>query len=298
MTFVTFETFVISPLLLLAALLVPAAATADITVDAPSSLAAAAERVRAVDLERLDAALMRAGLTRPAQVQITLIPEDDPRAAQVPRWIVGLALGGRDIVIFPGRVLSYPYDSLESVVRHEIAHLALTTRAGSNDLPRWFHEGVAISVDAGWSVSAQVRLVAAMFDDPGTAQLRRLFASDSESGARQAYLLSAVLIEDLRKRHGAGVPGAIAARIAAGAPFDAAFHEETGETPDAAAARAWRAYRQWTAWLPAITGASAMWAVILLIAFAAYATRMRRRVLRRKQWDEEETVSPPDDPIP
>ncbi|MBW3574889.1 MAG: HDIG domain-containing protein [Actinobacteria bacterium] len=56
---------------------------------------------------------------------------------------------------------------------------------------------------------------------------------------------------------------------------------ETGETPDAAAARAWAGYRPWTTWIPAITGASAMWALILIVAFFAYATQMRRRHRRR-----------------
>ena len=70
----------------------------------------------------------------------------------MPDWIAGLAFGDRDI--FPVRVLSYPYDSIESVVRHEVVHLALNARAGRGELPRWFHEGVATSVDAGGSDDA------------------------------------------------------------------------------------------------------------------------------------------------
>ena len=268
---------------------------AEITIDAPPSLASAADRIRAVDRSGLADALTRAGLALPPDIHITLIADDDARAQSVPQWIVGLALGDRDIVIFPQRVLSYPYDSLDSVVRHEITHLALNRRADNQPLPRWFHEGVAVSVDAGWSVGAQVRLLAAMLDGPDTAQLGRLFSSPSESATRQAYLLAAVLVEDLRTRHGADAPGAIAARLATGAPFAVAFQQETGETPDAAAARAWGAYRRWTAWLPAITSASALWALILVIAFAAYATRLRRRFRRRRQWDEEDEIAAPFD---
>ena len=44
---------------------------------------------------------------------------------------------------------------------------------------------------------------------------------------------------------------------------------------------------RWTEWLPAMTSASAMWALILVLAFVAYATRMRRRSLRRQQWEDE-----------
>ena len=55
----------------------------------------------------------------------------------------------RTIVVFPARAGAYPYDSLESVVWHEVVHLALSAPAG-NQSPRWFHEGVAMSVDKGY----------------------------------------------------------------------------------------------------------------------------------------------------
>jgi hypothetical protein len=281
----------VCPLRLAAALAVlclwPARVTAQLVVEAPPTLAATADRVRAIDLDRLGGDLQRAGLALPGDIRIELIPDDDPRANGVPRWVVGLALGQRDIVILPDRVLAYPYDSLESVVRHEVAHLALNVRSGGGALPRWFHEGVAISVDAGWSLSAQVRLVAALLESPDTARLGRLFTSDSEGALRRAYLLSAVLVEDLRRRHGADLPGRVAA-AAADRSFDEAFRAQTGYTPDGAAARAWEAYRRWTEWIPAMTGASAMWALILCLAFVAYLTQMRRRIRRRRQWDDED----------
>jgi hypothetical protein len=272
--------------------LFPAPALAALTVDAPPQLQPVADRLRAVDLVRLDDALRRAGLARPEDIRIALIAEDDARARSVPEWIVGLAFGERDIAIFPSRVVSYPYDSLESVARHEIAHLALNAAAGGGALPRWFHEGVAISVDAGWGIGAQVRLAAAMIGRSDAATLGRLFAAGGESETRQAYLLSAVLVSDLRRRHGDDVPGSIARRIGEGTSFDQAFTAETGESSAAAAALAWESYRRWTAWIPAITSASATWAVILVLAFAAYAAQLRRRWRRRRQWDEEdETLS-------
>jgi hypothetical protein len=272
--------------------LFPALASAALTIDAPPQLHATAERLRAVDLRPLDDALRRAGLALPDDIRIALIPDDDARARTVPDWIVGLAFDERDIVIFPGRVGSYPYDSLESVVRHEITHLALNRASGGRAMPRWFHEGVAISVDAGWGIGARVRLTAAMIGRPDAATLRRLFASDDESETRQAYLLSAVLIDDLRRRHGNDAPGAIARRIGEGSSFDQAFAGTTGETPAAAAALAWETYRRWTAWIPAMTSATATWALILLLAFAAYAAQLRRRWRRRREWNEDDEARP------
>jgi hypothetical protein len=267
-------------------------------VDAPASLAAAAARVERTSLPQLREALTRAGLDVPADIRVTLLPEADPRVRAIPDWVVGFAAGERDVVIMPGRVLSYPYDSLESVVRHEVTHLALTARAGGHPLPRWFHEGVAVSVDAGWDTAARVRLLLALIGGPRIQQLTRLFESPSESDTRQAYLLAAVLVDDLRRRHGPGVPGAIAARVSTGVSFDEAFLLETSETPDRAAERAWAAYRRWTAWVPAVTSPSAAWTAILILACAAFIAQRRRRARRRRAWDEEEArrepVSEPD----
>ena len=277
--------------LLLAVFSFSTQAAASLTVDAPPALQATAERIRGVDLQQLGDALTRAGLALPPAIHITLVADADPQAKTVPGWIVGLAAGDRHIVIFPDRVVSYPYDSLESVVRHEITHLALNARAGGQPLPRWFHEGVATSVDAGFDLGAQVRLAAAMIGEPGPARLGRLFAAGGESEAREAYLLATVLVEDLRRRHGATVPGAIAARLSATTSFEQAFIAETAHTPDAAAAQAWASYRRWTSWIPAVTSASATWALILILAFAAYAAQVRRRWRRRREWDDDEPMS-------
>ena len=262
--------------------------TSDIVVDAPPSLTSYAERVRGIDPAALADALKSAGLEMPPAIRVTLIPNTDTNARAVPAWIVGLAFGDRDIVIFPERVLSYPYDSIESVMRHEVAHLALNVRAEGQPLPRWFNEGVATSVDAGWRTAAQLQLLVAMLRRPDTAALTRLFVSDSPSETQQAYLLSARLVHHVRERYGAALPGAIARRVASGMEFAAAFKAETGITPDRAADEAWAGYRRWTEWVPAVASPSSAWALIVLLALAAFVAQRRRRLRRRRQWDEED----------
>ena len=266
---------------------------AALTIDAPPALASEAERVRRIDLEELGRALQRAGLALPDEVRVRLVPEADPRTKDVPRWIVGLAFGTSEMAIFPQRVPPYPYDSIESVFRHEVAHLALTRRAGGAPLPRWFHEGVAMSVDTGWQMSGQLRLLLETLRSPRTDHLQQLFASAAQPESALAYGLSAAVVADLQRRHGPSVVGAIAGRVASGVPFAESFVRETGETPDAAASRAWAVYRRWTKWVPSLTGGSAAWALILVIAAAAYVSVRRRRARRRRAWDEEEDLPPP-----
>lgn len=261
----------------------------DLSVDAPPLLASAAARIRGIDVTDLGEALGRAGLELPSSVHVTLIANDDPRARETPPWVVGRAFGSRDIVIFPSRAAGYPYDSLESILRHEVVHLALDARAGGRPLPRWFHEGVATSMEAGWDVTDQLRLLVAALRDPEISDVSQLFQSEAQSDTILAYLLATVLVEDLRQRYGGACPGRIAAHVARGVPFARALEMETGETPDTAAAHAWRAYLRWTNWVPTFTSGSAVWTVILALACVVFVVRRRRRARRRQAWDDEET---------
>ena len=260
----------------------------NIVVSAPASLESEAARIRAIDGRALEAALASAGLRPPPSVTVTLIPESDPIARQVPSWVAGRAFGDSDVVIFPLRVTRYPADSLEGVMQHEVVHLALFIEAGGHPLPRWFHEGVATSVEAGWGMADQGRLLFAALSEPTIDDVGELFRSEAQPDTTAAYLLAAALVNDLRERHGIDVPGRVARRVAAGEAFDRAFVRETGETADAAAAEAWATYRQWTTWVPAVAQASAVWTLILALAFLAYIARRRRRARLHKRWEEEE----------
>jgi hypothetical protein len=264
------------------------AAAMDVTVRAPESLTVVAERVRTMEWPPLEEALVRAGLEPPPRVRVTLVGEDDPAARATPSWIVGQAFDSLDVVVFPARVGAYPYSSLESVLWHEVVHLALSVQARGQPLPRWFHEGVAMSVERGWGVTSQVRLGLAAAGEPGLADLGRLFNSNAEPENARAYLLASTLIADLRQRHGAAAPGAIVGLVSRGIPFPRAFQQHTGETQEAAAARVWRLYQGWTSWIPVVTGASALWIAILGLAVIAFVASRGRRRRRRERWDEEE----------
>lgn len=256
----------------------------ELSVIAPPGLAGVAARVEAVDHESLARSLSRAGLELPPRVRVTLIANDDPRSRETPSWVSGRAFGTDAIVLYPQRIRSYPYESLDSLVLHEIVHLALSARAAGRPLPRWFHEGVAVSVEAGWGLGSQTRLFLAAARGPAMDDVAMLFESESGPETATAYLLSAALVEDVRRRHGLAVPGAIAARVARGESFDAAFRSHTGETVEEAAARAWTVYRG-IRWLPIFTSSAGLWGGILALAFIAFAVRLRRR--RRKKWEED-----------
>jgi hypothetical protein len=262
----------------------------ELTVNAAPSLGHVATRVRAIDFGVLAESLSRAGLELPRHVKISLLDTDDPRAPAVPPWVAARAFGVDSIVIYPRRIGTYPYDSLESVFLHELVHLSLNLRAGGRPLPRWFHEGVALSVESGWGIGSQTRLLLAAARDPGIDEVATLFASETAPETRTAYLLSAALVADVRRRHGLAVPGAIASQVARGDSFETAFYAATGESVDEAAAHAWRVYRG-LRWMPVITSNAGLWGGIMLLALIAFVVRQRRR--RQKRWKDEGEMPDP-----
>jgi hypothetical protein len=278
-----------STLVALSAVEPAAGQSLELTIDASPALADAAARLEAIDASSLSSALSRAGLQLPRHIRVFLVDDDDPRARGVPRWVAARAFGADTIIILPRRARGYPYDSFESIVLHEIVHLALNVRARGRPLPRWFHEGTAVSVESGWGLGSHGRLLLAAARDPGIDDVTALFASDGEPESATAYLLSAALVEDVRRRHGLAVPGAIAERVGAGESFEQAFRAATGESVDVAAAQAWRVYRG-LRWLPILTSATALWAGILVLAGLAFVVRLHRR--RRKRWEEDNDDDP------
>ena len=259
-----------------------------LSIDAPDSLAAAADRIRRIDFASFARTLSTAGLPMPGEIDIALIARGDSRTAAIPGWVVGLAAGTRHVIIFPDRIGPYPHDSLETVVRHEVVHLALNSAAGGRPLPRWFHEGVAVTTESGWGARDEMRLLLAALDPPSIADLQRLFASEAYPDTTQAYLLSAALVEEIQRRHGRDVAGEIARRVASGLSFDAAFRAATGESSDAAADRAWQNYRRVSRWFLVATNPSTVWSFILLLAAMAFALRLRRSRQLRRRWAAEE----------
>lgn len=265
----------------------PAAQPDDWSIESPPGLEGVAARVARLDHAPIARVLSAAGLPMPRGVHIVLVANDDPVASQTSRWVVGSTSGADSIVIFPDRIGSYPYGSLAAVVTHEIAHLALTARARGHPLPRWFHEGVAVSIESGWGIDSQVRLLWAALQNLTLDDVERLFASESQPATTTAYVLSAAVVEDIRRRHGPAVPGDIAARVAAGATFDDAFRATTGELPAHAAAAAWRVSHG-LRWIPTFTSVTSLWGSILGLATLAFVVRWRRRRAQQRKWETEE----------
>ncbi len=262
-----------------------------LVVEAPDELAGVARQTRALETGRLASIMRLTGLTDPGgPIRVLLAPESARLARDTPPWVAAFANAGADVVVlFPARIGSYPYSSLETVLFHEVAHILTARAAGGGRIPRWFNEGLASAAERTWGLGARSRFaweVVAGGSRSATA-LEGLFYGSDRDVAR-AYALSDAVVRDLLERYGADAPARILARMAGGAPFEAALFAVTGYPIEGVMLSFWARHDTWKSWISAAGHPFTQWSIITFLALAAIWSQRRRRRQRRRQWELEE----------
>lgn len=267
-----------------------------LNVVAPPALQPQAERIARFDRSRLAGLLGLVGLRNPGgPIDVVLADEHSELGRDTPDWIVGFAESRASrIVLFPARSPSYPHDSLEAVLQHEIAHVLISRAARGHDVPRWFHEGLALVAERSWGLEDSTRFVMAAARRRSIADLEDDFHRGEGSAAR-AYAVSGALVRYLLRSHGGDSPARILDRLGRGDRFDTAFFTATGAPLIDVEAAFWRDSR-WSYVVPFVTSSAAIWLVIIGISVSAMRRRTRDRARLRQQWEEEERAVPDEDP--
>jgi hypothetical protein len=261
-------------------------------IEAPPELAAIRTRLDAIPPGRFADIAEFLGITQPGPaIRVVLATENTELARSVPAWISGFAAGDSNlIVIFPARSPGYPDDTLEDVLRHEVAHVLISRAAGSRPVPRWFDEGVAMEVERGrrWQDQTQLFYQLLTGGEADLQDLNHLF-SGGQNDQTRAYALAGAFVHDVIQRYGPMAAGRILSRIHNGAAFDTAFADVTGFTPSHAEADFWRRQRIWTSWVPIVTSTTTLWLAVTLLALTAIYMRRRRNRQIEEQWEKEES---------
>jgi hypothetical protein len=270
---------------------VPAQVSPQVIVEAAPGLEGVAARLRGIDPARLASAMRLVGLKAPGPpIRVILAPEGSAAAAAVPPWVSGYALGDQGlIVLLPGRVPSYPDSSLSDLLAHEVTHVLIARAAGGGDLPRWFHEGLAMIAGLSWGIEDRSRLTLALLVDRpiSLGELDQRFAG-GQGEVNRAYAVAGAFVRDLFDRYGRQVAARILQGVARGLPFDQAFQAATG-TPLAEAASAfWDRQTFWYRWVPIVTSSVTLWMAVTLLALWAIQRRRARDAAQRRVWDQEE----------
>jgi hypothetical protein len=263
-------------------------------VEAPPELERQAAAVRALAGTDWGVSARMVGLPTPVSpIRVVLASERSPAAAAVASWVSGFAVGETStIVLFPARVPSYPDGNLETLLRHEVAHVLMSRATGHRPGPRWFEEGVATVAAREWGVEDGARLAIATIG-PGPRTLAEVdagFLSDGR-GVSRAYAVSAALVRFLLRRHGESAVAAVASRLARGVSFEDAFEAVTGETPGEFARAYFGREALLATWVPFLTSATGLWMGITALALLAIRRRRARDQALRDAWAAEEELA-------
>jgi hypothetical protein len=216
-----------------------------------------------------------------------LVSERDAVAQRTPRWIAGFARGDDDlIVLFPARSPSYPYNTIEDVLQHEIAHVLIARAAGGQPVPRWFHEGLALAAERPWGLEDRMRSTFALMRRVDPTTLDRMFTGGEGEQAR-AYAIAGAWLRDIQRRHGAEAPARILRAMAGGNSFAFSYASTTGETMETSAVTFWRE-SWWYQIVPFVTSSVILWLAVTFLALFAIRTRRARNAARRQRWEADE----------
>jgi hypothetical protein len=114
---------------------------------------------------------------RPVRIVYLMPKESAVQEYGLPEWGGGGAIG-RDLIVIPSAAKPFLDMSLAQVTRHELAHIVLNRAYPSCVVPRWFHEGVAMTLSGELSLEENVIVSKAIF----TNRLLPLSSIDSVNG--------------------------------------------------------------------------------------------------------------------
>ena len=262
-----------------------------LVVEGPESLAGVVRQTRELDAGRLASIMQLTGLTHAGEpIRVLLAPETAVVAHDTPPWVAAFADATADLVVlFPARIGSYPYSSLETVLFHEVAHILIARASGGGRIPRWFNEGLASAAERTWGLGARSRFAWEVVAGgrPSATALEGLFFGSDRDVVR-AYALSDALVRDVLERYGSDAPARILARMADGAPFEVALYAVTGYPVEGVMLSFWARHDTWKSWISAAGHPFTQWSLITLLALAAIWSQRRRRRERRRRWELEE----------
>jgi len=248
-------------------------------------------RLHRLDRNALSNIVQLVGLKNPGPpIHVMLAPEDSELARTTSSWIAGFAQGGTDtVVLFPSRSLRYPHDSLEAVLRHEVAHVLIARAADGRAVPRWFNEGLAVVAERAWQFEDRWQLAWATVsaDHVQMDEMNDLFQAGS-GGAERAYALASAFVRYIIETRGADVPARILAAVATGVPFEVAFEQATGRSLADAELSFQAELTSWTRQIPLLTSPFVLWMIVTLLALFAIYVRYRRSAERRRELAEED----------
>ncbi|MDP9001260.1 MAG: peptidase MA family metallohydrolase [Myxococcota bacterium] len=232
----------------------------------------------------LDQALVR--MARNPEQMAELAPEGAPP----PAYAAGVAYPSAHLALLalqaPG---TWEAPDLVELLRHELAHLALSDAVAGHHVPRWFDEGLAIYESGELPWARRLALADASLGRRllPLADLDRGFPIDRYE-VNVAYAESADFVSFLQRDVDRARFGSLVERVRAGTQFDRALEDAYG-TDLRKLEYEWREeVSRRFGLVPALTGGGLLWVLIVVLAIAAWVKRRRQAKAKLARWAREE----------
>jgi len=237
-------------------------------------------------------------LKHTVRIDLTLSREQFYRLTRgrVPNWAGGVAFPREWRVIVKAPVFFGRGVPLEVLTAHEITHILLHQVVADEYLPRWFEEGVCITL-SGEQRSGSLRLVfrAVLADRliplPRVDDVLRFSAQDAELAYAEAGIAVRLMVDyfswyNIRR---------MLAKIRDGTDFEDAFEAATGYNYEDWQIEWFSYMRRKFRWGFLFDIDYIIWMLILLLAAAAVVITFIRKKMQLKRWREEESEDYRDD---
>ena len=205
-----------------------------VTITYDSSDERVADRVAELCESEIPKLAEEIGLGEISPFRIVLIQDmpafEREQGIALPSWGVAFALMENQVMLVDVDRAANAWNSLETVIPHELSHLLVAQRVGPRMLPVWFVEGMAMWQSGEWSLIDNWRLMESVWGNraPNLGQIRSGLPRH-EAQARDAYRVSYIGFVERFEDQPQLLPGFLDEVIQYG-EFGAAFESYFGES--------------------------------------------------------------------
>ncbi len=215
--------------------------------------------------------------------------------AKFPDWGIGVALPSKQMIVIKSPDRFNLNKSLEQLLAHEFAHLAVAHKSFLNEPPRWLNEGVAMYVSMEWNWSDNVAMgkagVFGQFIDLQDIELVNRFY---ESKAQIAYAESYLAVKFMLKHYGNDAVRIFLEQISRNKSVDEAMYAATGSTMDEFQSDFNIYLHKRFNYASLFMDTMFFWIALAAIVVYAFFVQFKKRRAYYKKWEEEEKLQSTD----
>ena len=210
-----------------------------------------------------------------------------------PLWSVGVAYPDVNLIVIKSpRSIKKGHIDIGKVFRHELTHIALGRAfKGSENIPRWLHEGLAMYTSREWSISRVSTMTKAVLTNSliPLAEITYHFPRE-EDRAELAYSESFYLISFLISQYGREGFHRFVREYSSGEGLRKSLFNVYGLTWRILEER-WKNYlRLRFSFIPVFTSATTLWFFVSILFIIGYLKKRKASRIKLKEWEMEDRL--------